>query len=313
MYGASKLCCIPIYSEPIQSAAVTQGATSIVASTDISYFWNIKNCDYLIIIDWVSGASEMLGVSSVSGQTISMSSAIVNSWTAATAIIYPAFAGKISSISGLDSSSVVGNVSVEFEEVSIGEEATKVWVGLDEQECPDNMVPVLLAGRFGNPTAFVTSYFYTYNGGAVFREASIVSSGRVGFGYAPFWWINEAPPWATICTGLRMFVVLSNPNVTYYSDKITSIPLTKNGFIEFAFPIPFSIYKDTSGPLTVGVISVNAVDGLSGGFADAVEFLDETTYIHVPGSKIDIDSPGIITATSSDSTKINFALFGMAF
>lgn len=137
LYGASKLCCIPIYSEPIQSNAVTQGASAIIASTDITYFWNIKNCSYIVIMDWVTGASEMVGITSVSGQTINLSSAIVNSWTAAQTIIYPAFAGNITAIRGLESSSLVGDVTAEFSEISIGEEATKAWVGLEEQTCID--------------------------------------------------------------------------------------------------------------------------------------------------------------------------------
>lgn len=150
LYGASKLCCIPIYSEPVQSAAVTQGASAIVASTDITYFWNIKNSDYVVLLDWVTGASEMIAVASVSGQTINLSSAIVNAWTAAQTIIYPAFAGKISAIKGLEKTSLVGDVSAEFEEIAVSEEATKVWVGLEEQVCVGVLSPVTLIIDDGN-------------------------------------------------------------------------------------------------------------------------------------------------------------------
>ena len=137
LYGLSKLCCVPIYSEPIFSAAVTQGATSITATTDLTYLWNLKNSDWLILLDFVSGQSEMLGISSVSGQVINLSSAIVNSWTASRTIIFPAFAGTISKVKGMDTTDRVGRVDVEFEEQPIGEVSTKVWVGLDEQECQD--------------------------------------------------------------------------------------------------------------------------------------------------------------------------------
>ena len=167
LYGSSKLCCIPVYSEPIQAAAITQGASAITATTDLTYLWNIQNCSYLVILDFVTGQSEMLAVASVAGQTINFSSAIVNSWTAAQTIIYPAIAGMLSSIKGVDFTSTVGKIGAEFEEIAIGEEATKVWVGLEEQICYEGetiltLVPFLewteldLHYVTENPSTFLT-------------------------------------------------------------------------------------------------------------------------------------------------------------
>jgi len=133
--GAPQLCCTPIYSEPIFAGTITQGASAITAETDLTYLWNIQNCDYLILLDYVTGASEMLQVSSVSGQVINLSAAIVGSWTAAQTVIYPGIASMIKEVKKLDHSSRIASFGAQFEEITVGEEATKVWVGLDEQIC----------------------------------------------------------------------------------------------------------------------------------------------------------------------------------
>jgi hypothetical protein len=136
LYGAPRLCYVPIYSEPIQAAAVTQGASAITASTDITYYWNLQNCDYAVILDFLTGQSEAVVVASVAGQVITLTGAIVQAWDAATCVIYPAFPGKISAVKENAVTSRLLELDAQFEEVTIGEEATKVWVGLDEQVCP---------------------------------------------------------------------------------------------------------------------------------------------------------------------------------
>ena len=138
LYGAPRLCYVPIYSEPIQAAAVTQGASAITASTDITYYWNLQNCGYAVILDFLTGQSEAVAVASVAGQVINLTGAIVQVWDAATCVIYPAFPGKISAVKESAVTSRLLELDAQFEEVTIGEEATKVWVGLDVQVCPED-------------------------------------------------------------------------------------------------------------------------------------------------------------------------------
>ena len=138
--GAPQLCCTPIYSEPIFAGAVTQGALSITAETDLTYLWNAKNCDYLILLDYITGASEMLKVSSVTGQVIALVAAIVGVWAAAQTVIYPGIASAIKEVRKLDHSSKVASFGVQFEEMNTGEEATKAWVGFTDVVCPEDVV-----------------------------------------------------------------------------------------------------------------------------------------------------------------------------
>ena len=139
LYGASKVCCTPIYSEPIFAGSIS--GSSITAETDLTYFWNIKHCEYLVLLDYLTGESEMLKVGSVSGQVISLAAAIVGTWIAAQTVMYPAIASVLRDVKQLSPTSQIGAFSAEFSEISIGEESGKVWVGLDEQICPEDTPP----------------------------------------------------------------------------------------------------------------------------------------------------------------------------
>lgn len=148
--GVPQLCCVPIYPEPIFAGAIAQGSLSITAETDLTYLWNIQNCTYLILLDYITGASEMLKVSSVTGQVIALVAAIAGIWVAVQTVIYPAFAGAIKEVKKLDHSSKVASFGAQFEEVRAGEEATKVWVGLDEQICPQDTIVISACSEYFN-------------------------------------------------------------------------------------------------------------------------------------------------------------------
>jgi hypothetical protein len=130
--GAPQLCCVPIYSEPVFAGTITQGALVITAETDLTYLWNIKNCDYLILLDYITGASEMLKVASVAGQVVSLSASITGVWAAAQTVIYPAVPAVVKNVAEQNVNSNVSVFNAQFEEVNIGEEATKAWVGLED-------------------------------------------------------------------------------------------------------------------------------------------------------------------------------------
>lgn len=133
----AELICVPIFSEPIVAVSIVTGGSSITATTDLTYFWNIKNCSYVVLIDIVTGQSEMLGVASVSGQLIRFATNIVNTWVAAQTIIYPAMAASLKAVKEGNILSKTASIDAEFEETTLGAEATSEWVGLDEQICVD--------------------------------------------------------------------------------------------------------------------------------------------------------------------------------
>ena len=213
LYGASRVCCVPIYAEPILAAAFTQGASSIVATTDISYLWNIQNCGYAVLLDFVSGQSEMLRVSSVSGQTINLSAAITKSWTAARTVLYPAFAGKISGIKHKEVTDLLGRVELECDEIrNTVSAATPVWVGLEEQVCPSGLRSMLVSAASNDAYYRVDAAVYDLLGstGAIgidtsrafmvcrfqlwIPPAARILSASVQF-YCTYlhWWVTAAP------------------------------------------------------------------------------------------------------------------------
>jgi hypothetical protein len=131
----AELLCTPIFSEPIITNSIVTGGSSITALTDLSYFWNIKNCTYAVLIDLLNGQSEMLGLSSVSGQLIRFKTTIIKTWVASRTVVYPAVAALLRSITEADLTDNMTSIQVEFEEAVIGEESVKKWVGLDEKSC----------------------------------------------------------------------------------------------------------------------------------------------------------------------------------
>lgn len=139
-YGASKFICVPIFSEPLLANTITQGASSIIVTQDVSNLWNIQNCDWAVIIDFVNREAEMLSVSSASGTTITLAGAIVGAFVAARCAIYPAFAGIVMGFDRTPVSDFTHKVTAEFEETPTEHaEAVGSWVGIDGQICPEDI------------------------------------------------------------------------------------------------------------------------------------------------------------------------------
>jgi hypothetical protein len=131
----AELLCVPIFTEPIVSASIVTGGSSIIATTDLSYFWNIKNCTYAVLIDLLNGQSEMLGVASVSDQLIRFSTNIIKTWVASRTVIYPAMAAALKALTEGNILNNTASIAAEFEENILGSEATGEWVGLDAVDC----------------------------------------------------------------------------------------------------------------------------------------------------------------------------------
>lgn len=150
IYGSSKFLCVPVFSEPMLANSIVQGASSITITEDVDYMWNIQNCDYAVIIDFVNNLSEMLYVASASDTTIALSQAISGSFTASNCVIYPAFVGAVKSWDRVPVSDLISIVTVEFEETSVEHsEASGVSIDPEERICPGAYNPYNFALVYG--------------------------------------------------------------------------------------------------------------------------------------------------------------------
>lgn len=161
--------CVPIFSEPIFAASIVTGGSSITATTSLTYLWNINHCSYVVLLNFVTGESEMIGVTSVSGQLIRLATNIVGVWIAAQTVIFPAMAAELISMKQSFATDSIGSIEAEFSESVLGAEATGSWVGLEEQTCCETLVPSVDCSEYFNgvngssplETVFtITKYYY---------------------------------------------------------------------------------------------------------------------------------------------------------
>lgn len=140
-HGASKFLGVPVYSEPLIPTSLDQGASIISVTEDVSYMWNIQNCLYAIVIDFVSHASEILQVLSASSTTILLSGSILGAYTPANCVVYPAFVGVVKAFDKQPVTDLLFSMTAEFEETSSEHaEASGTWSGLEERVCPEDLI-----------------------------------------------------------------------------------------------------------------------------------------------------------------------------
>lgn len=164
--GASQVLCVPIYSEPIVPVSLTPGAGSIVASTDITYYWNIKHCSFVLLIDITTGASSRIPVSSVSGQTITLSGTVPSGFNASTTMVFPAIPSVVAGVKTSLRSDRAASVKAEFSEMEEGVEDTSEWIGFEDVNC---LVRATVQGGDGNIDGYFmdSSSYYTLSGANV--------------------------------------------------------------------------------------------------------------------------------------------------
>jgi len=321
--GAPQVCCTPVYSEPLFASVITQGASLLTIQTDLTYLWNAQNSSYLVLLDYTTGASEMLRVASVTGQAVTLSAPIVGAWTAAQTVIYPAFASVLRDVKTSNPTSRLVSFDVQFEEISIGAEATKVWVGLDEQVCVG--VPSLwtlwLDKSYGNSAVFETvagygevlhlnawSQVYIGSFGAnaeanhIFPRVGIL---KVSFDYfhgEDYWydddftdsqfWFGIYPEAYTVLTGYWQYGI---PGAT----AVIALKLRK-----------LSTARVTLVTSNLGVIANPAVTGLASGLYASNHYEMEVNW---PGHTISVRVNGILVINAvSFGTGLD-SLFGSTF
>jgi len=109
---------VPIYSE-LMTGRVYNGSTTITVDQVITYYWNLQNlCSYVIIINWVDDKFETRGLTSVSGKILTLTEAIVNTYSSPNACtIYPVFVGLLKGMNTKHLSDDIFEVEVAFEEL----------------------------------------------------------------------------------------------------------------------------------------------------------------------------------------------------
>lgn len=301
-YGKALLLCVPIFTEPIFATAITAGLSSITVTEDLSYCWNIQNCDYAVVINFVTGSRQMLKVSSASGVTIPLSEAIETTFDADESVIYPAFAGIIKSFKKTDITDLIASIDCEFEETKMQAEEYEgtVITWDDPQTCQDDIFdppsPTILAGD-NNPNG-QNGYFLLDNWHQ-FNSFQIVAAGQVTHGYAYIKNLTNGD--------LKMFVYWLGS--CYYSESVR-LDSALNEWIEFEFmdgPIFTQENVDDLETLSFGIMSkldspgafyIGRTDGTNGWRAD-----------ETPGG---YDSPsGCVSITQTGNLSLAMYLYGV--
>lgn len=89
MYGANSVFAIPMFTEPILLAiGELDGLTSLTATNDISYYYNLKNLTDLLVI-CKDNQILVRGITGVSGQNILLDTALITTWRGEEVICYP--------------------------------------------------------------------------------------------------------------------------------------------------------------------------------------------------------------------------------
>jgi hypothetical protein len=128
--AAGQKICVPIFQEPIFASSIQTGGSIIVATTPLGNLWNAQNCDYVVLINFYTGASEMIGCERVDGTWIRLSSSIVGTWPTDETVVYPAFVGYMKAFRDNNITDGLGKLSAEFEEISESAEASFEWEGI---------------------------------------------------------------------------------------------------------------------------------------------------------------------------------------
>lgn len=323
IYGKTLLLCVPIYSEPIFASAISAGGLSITTTTDLTYLWNIQNCSYAVILNFVTGASEMVKVSAASGTTITLSAAIVSTFTAAESVIYPAFAGMIKAFSRRDVTDLVAVIDCEFEEIFpqadeyTGDSST--WT--DPQTCVDDLFevqpapPRIVLGRTAGITLDTDGVpsgepeneegydglncnFYYY--GVAYEHTPVVAAGTVvsGYAYCSLWTAGRTT---------RLFIQF-NGNC-YHSDPVDPYVAGKGSgdftWIKFPFSSgPVFSQSDVGSNLKFGI---EIIDGGANGYMRLVGASED------PGWLFDYQESGDGCDADGESWLGGHAYLGLTF
>ena len=120
-YGHDKVFGVPIYSEHCYPTGTITGQTVLNFTNDLTKLWNLNNlCDYIIIADHKAMTGEIKEVSSVGGSSITLVRSVVQTFEAASVIVYPVIMTTLESLSLQDETQDVTVFDLSFEEYRSG-------------------------------------------------------------------------------------------------------------------------------------------------------------------------------------------------
>lgn len=128
----------PIYTDPMQFATIPQGGDHIEGPTaDLTDFYDIWHCGYIMLYDLSSGAAEVCEVDVVDpgDNSIWINGTIAGSYDPDTCIIFPVIVAYIKQMKESMVNAALGSYDVEFEEIFLPGPELEVWRGILAQTC----------------------------------------------------------------------------------------------------------------------------------------------------------------------------------
>lgn len=86
---------IPLYSEPITPTSNLQGVTTIPVSESLAHYFNLQYATLVLIKSISSFMSEIKEIASLGANSITVTSAVIENFTASDTVIFPVFIGII--------------------------------------------------------------------------------------------------------------------------------------------------------------------------------------------------------------------------
>lgn len=118
IYGKDKIYGVPIFNEIFHPTNATVGDTVINTASNIEKLWNLNNsCSYVMFFDFVSSAYEVKEISVVGTNSITLTDALVKTFTIGNTVLYPIFLCYLDSVRWRGKKDDFDSVDVYFLEV----------------------------------------------------------------------------------------------------------------------------------------------------------------------------------------------------
>jgi hypothetical protein len=119
-YGQDKVFGLPIYNEKFTAYSINQGDLFMVVNEDPTYYYNLQNTDFVVIIDHVNGLIEIKELASIAGTTINFNQTIGEDFDAATTNLYPCTFAINQRYQSESESDDIDSITLEFREYKNG-------------------------------------------------------------------------------------------------------------------------------------------------------------------------------------------------
>jgi hypothetical protein len=119
--GVARFFGVPVHNEKFTTLSTITSATSIVATEDITYFYNLQNlCDKVMIVDEENLIGEIKVITGIVGQTISFEIEVTGTFNPNTSVLYPVYIGMLENANFKNVTDQVISANVIFKEKFVG-------------------------------------------------------------------------------------------------------------------------------------------------------------------------------------------------